>query len=75
MTAMTDSDRQSYTLGLLALAVATGLEAMGRLTPTWVSAMTWVLSIVILGRPAALVAAGWTITATEKLATLRKGEP
>ncbi len=72
---MTDSDRQSYTLGLLALAVATGLEAMGRLTPTWVSAMTWVLSIVILGRPAALVAAGWTITATEKLATLRKGEP
>ena len=60
---------------MLALAVATGLEAMGRLTPTWVSAMTWVLSIVILGRPAALVAAGWTITATEKLATLRKGEP
>mgnify|MGYP003526585983 CR=1 len=70
---MSETDRQNYMLGLLALAVATALEAMGKLTPTWVSAMTAVLSIVILGKPMALVAAGWTVAATEKLAALRKG--
>ena len=58
---MTDSDRSKFALALIALAAATGMLALGRISgDAWVSGMSWVVAAYMLGQPAAILAQGWT---------------
>jgi len=63
---MTDADRTKFALALLALAAATGLVLLGRIDgPAWVSASTWTVAAYMLGQPAAVLAAGWSVQRKE----------
>lgn len=52
---------------LLVLGAATGLLALGRLSGAeWVSAVTWVVSVFMLGQVAAVVGSGWAVQSVAK---------
>lgn len=56
-----DTDRSKLALALIALAAATALQLLGRISgDAWVTAMTWIVAAYMLGQPAAVLAAGWT---------------
>lgn len=60
---MTDTDRTKFSLALLALAAASGMLLLGRISgDAWVTAMTWIVAAYMLGQPAAVLASGWTVT-------------
>lgn len=63
---MTDTDRTKFALALLALAAATGMLLLGRITgDAWVTGMTWIVGAYMLGQPAAVLASGWTVAKRE----------
>ncbi len=55
-----DTDRSKFALALLALGAATALLVLGRISgDAWVTAMTWIVSVYMLGQPAGVLAKGY----------------
>ncbi len=68
-----DSDHSKFALALLALASASGLLLLGRITgDAWVSTTTWVVAAYMLGQPAAVLASGWAVQSAAKAKELLK---
>lgn len=65
--AATPSDRSKLMLALLVIVLATALRFLDRIEgKEWVSVVSWVTALYMVGQVAAAVAQGWTVQAISK---------